>query len=299
VGAQGVMVEHVGEANNAGPAVSEVNGHFGNLSDGPMSNGTMSPLMGGAADRANTIAAMQQLASSTGGKAYFNTNDLGGALTHAIDDGAHYYTLSYSPTNAKMDGTYRSIEIRLKKGHDTLAYRRGYNADARSASEPATGTDPMAPVMKLGLPSTTGIFYGVHVAPITTQPLPDAARAGQNAKLSGKTVRYNVDFFIRLTDVAFQVDAKGNHDGKLDVGLMAFDHNGNPVNWDRATEAMNLQPAEFDAMQKSGIPVHMQLDLPDENVYLVSGVYDWGNGKSGSLEIPLEAGKGAPGGPGH
>jgi hypothetical protein len=47
-------------------------------------------------------------------------------------------------------------------------------------------------------------------------------------------------------------------------------------------------------MQKSGIPVHMQLDLPDENVNLVTGVYDWSSGKTGSLEIPIEPGHGAP-----
>ena len=294
VGAQGVMVEHTGEANSAGPGATEVNGHFGNLADGPMSNGTMTPLMGGAADRGNTMTAMQQLAASTGGKAYFNTNDLNGALTRAIDDGSHYYTLSYSPSNAKMDGTYRNIEIHLAKGHYALAYRHGYNADAGSPLEPTAGTDPMAPVMKLGLPSATGLLYGVHVAPMTPQPLPDAARAGQNAKLSGATVRYSVDFFIRLADVALQIDSKGEHDGKIEVGLMAYDRDGNPVNWDRVTLGINLRPAEFEAMQKSGIPVHMQLDLPDENVNLVTGVYDWGNGKTGSLEIPIQPARVAP-----
>jgi VWFA-related protein len=290
VGAQGVMVEHVGEAETAGPAGPEGSGHFGNLADGPMSNGAMSPFIGSAADRANTMAAMQQLASSTGGKAYFNTNDLGGALTHAINDGAHYYTLSYSPTNAKMDGTYRNIEIRLRKGHDTLAYRRGYNADAASSPEPAAGTDPMAPMMKLGLPSATGVLYGVHVTPMAKQPLPDATRAGQNANLKGPAVRYNVNFFVRLSDVALQVDSKGDHDGKLEAGLMAYDRDGNPVNWDRITLAMNLRPAEFGAMQKSGIPVHMEIDLPVEYAYLVTGVYDWSSGKSGSLEVPMQSG---------
>ncbi len=294
VGAQGMMVEHAGEADGAAPGAAEVNGHFGNVADGPMSNGTMTPLMGGAADRANTMVAMQQLASSTGGKAYFNTNDLNGALNRAINDGAHYYTLSYSPTNAKMDGTYRSIEIHLKKGHYTLAYRHGYNADTGSQTEAEAGTDPMAPVMKLGLPGATGILYGVHVAPRTQQPSADAARAGQNEKLSGTTVRYRVDFFVRLADVALQADSKGEHDGKIEVGLMAYDRDGKPVNWDRVTVGMNLRSAEFEAMQKSGIPVHMQLDLPDEYVNLVTGVYDWESGKTGSLEIPLQPGHGAP-----
>ena len=294
VGAQGMMVEHVGEADSAGPAAPEGSVHFGDQPDGPMSNSTMTPFMGGATNRGNTIATMQQLATSTGGKAYFNTNDLNGALKSAINDGAHYYTLSYSPTNAKMDGTYRSIEIHLKNGHYTLAYRHGYNADDASSLEQTAGTDPMAAVMKLGLPSATGLVYRVQAVPATEQPAAGSQRAGQNAKLAGPTVRYTVDFSIRLSDVAFRTGPDGERNGKLEAGLMAFDQNGNPVNWDRVTAAMSLKPAEFAAMQKAGIPVHMQLDLPDAYVNLVTGVYDGGSGKTGSLEIPLQAGHGAP-----
>jgi hypothetical protein len=126
--------------------------------------------------------------------------------------------------------------------------------------------------------------------PMAKQPLPDATRAGQNANLKGPAVRYNVNFFVRLSDVALQVDSKGDHDGKLEAGLMGYDRDGNPVNWDRITLAMNLRQAEFGAMQKSGIPVHMEIDLPVEYAYLVTGVYDWSSGKSGSLEVPMQSG---------
>jgi len=289
VSAEGVMTEHIGEADSAGPAAPEGAGHYGSLGDGPMTDGTMSPFVAGAADRANTIAAMEQLAASTGGKAYFNTNDLNGALKRAINDGANYYTLSYSPTNTKMDGRYRNIDVRLPRGDYTLAYRRGYNADTASALEPEPGTDPLATVMKFGLPSATGLVYGVRVVPAAPQPGPEAARAGQNPKLKSPFTRYNVDFFIRWTDLAFQLSPQGERSGKIEVALKAFDRDGNAVNWDGVTQAMNLQPDAFNAMQKSGIPVHMEIDLPNEDVYLVTGVFDWGTGKTGSLEIQLRS----------
>jgi len=66
---------------------------------------------------------MEQLASSTGGKAYINTNDLNAAMRHAINDGANYYTLGYSRTEKKMDGSYRQIEVKVAKGKYKLAYR--------------------------------------------------------------------------------------------------------------------------------------------------------------------------------
>ena len=266
VSAEGMITEHTGEADSAGAGAPEGSRHFGGMGDGAMSNGTMEPYMAGVAGRANTVAAMEQLASSTGGKAYYNTNDLNAALQRAINDGAHYYTLSYSPANAKMDGTYRGIEIHVTKGHYSLAYRRGYNADSASSLEAASGTrpgngpatDPLASEMKLGLPSATGLFYGMRVVPATRRPPPNAARAGQNPKLSGSTVRYNVDFLVRLTDLTFQAGPKGEHDGRIEVGLMAYDHDGSAVNWDGVTQAVHLQPAAYDAMQKSGLRIHMR-----------------------------------------
>jgi hypothetical protein len=33
----------------------------------------------------------------------------------------------------------------------------------------------------------------------------------------------------------------------------------------------------------------MEIDLPNTEVYLETGVYDWGSGKAGTLEIPLNA----------
>jgi VWFA-related protein len=73
--------------------------------------------------------AMEQLAADTGGKAFFNTNDLNAAMMHAIENGSHYYTLVYTPTNKKMAGAYRKIEVKTTVGKYNLSYRRGYNAD--------------------------------------------------------------------------------------------------------------------------------------------------------------------------
>lgn len=43
---------------------------------------------------------MEQMAQDICSKAYFNTNDLIAATQRAIADGAHYYKLIYTPTNA-------------------------------------------------------------------------------------------------------------------------------------------------------------------------------------------------------
>jgi VWFA-related protein len=246
-----------------------------------------------AADRADKIMAMEQLAADTGGKAFYNTNDLNAAMTHAIEDGSHYYTLVYTPTNKKMDGKYRRIEVKVPESRYKLAYRRGYNADDSLTADARPEADPLRPMLMRGLPSATQLLYGVRVVPVTPQPAPNATRAGKNPKLTGQFTRYSVDFLIRWTDVKLEPASDGTHSGNIQVGLLAYDRDGNAVNWVGATQGMDLKPEIYAAIQKWGVPAHMEIDLPDTDVYLETGIYDWGTGKMGTLEIPLHPGAAA------
>jgi hypothetical protein len=242
-----------------------------------------------AAKRSDKIMAMEQLANDTGGKAYYNTNDLNAAMQRAINDGSHYYTLAYTPTNKKMDGSYRRIRIKLIEGKYKLAYRRGYNADDSTRTQAQPDFDPLRPLLVRGLPGVTELLYGVRVVPAAQQPGPDAKWAGENPQLAGPVTRYTVDFMIRWTDVKLEPAQGDMHSGTIQVGLLAYDRDGKAVNWAGATQEMNLKPEIYAAIQKSGIPAHMEIDLPNTDVYLETGVYDWGTGKAGTLEIPLHS----------
>src|SRR5262249_2849877 len=86
------------------------------------------PVNEDAADRAVNQIAMETLARDTGGKAFYNANALDEAMAHAVDEGSHYYTLAYAPSNSKRDGKYRSVELKTTGGSYKLAYRHGYYA---------------------------------------------------------------------------------------------------------------------------------------------------------------------------
>jgi VWFA-related protein len=282
VGAQGVMKENVIDADNAGPGLSPMGGvHIGSAMP-------MNDYIREAAKRTDTMASMEQIANDTGGKAYFNTNDLNTAVKRAIDDGSHYYTVVYTPTNKKMDGTYRHIAINVTaKGKYKTAYRHGYNADSTSKVQAEPVADPLRPLLIRGLPSSTQLLYGVRVVPAVPQPPPNAKRAGMNPQLTGPTTRYNVDFMIRWQDVKLDPASQSTRTGNIQVGLLAYDRDGKPVNWAEATQGMTFKPDAYAAIQKSGIPAHAEIDLPNTDVYLETGVYDWGSAKAGTLEIPL------------
>ena len=56
---------------------------------------------------------MEQMASDTGGHAFYNTNGLASAVAKAIDAGSNYYTLTYTPTDHNWNGSYRNIHVEL------------------------------------------------------------------------------------------------------------------------------------------------------------------------------------------
>ena len=255
IGAEGMMVEHVCDPVINTRQCYDVEGGEVSSRSGPGSSARgadMGAYINEDAARSDKIMAMEQLAKDTGGKAFYNTNDLNAAMQHAIADGSHYYTIVYSPTNKKMDGSYRRIEIRVPESKYRLAYRRGYNADDSLAIDTKTDSDPLHPLMLRGMPSATQLLYGVRVVAVNPQPAANAPRAGKNAKLTGPTKRYSVDFMIRWTDVRLEPAADGKHTGKLQVELLAYDRDGHAVNWVGGTQQMSLTPDLYAAMQRSG-----------------------------------------------
>jgi hypothetical protein len=276
VGAEGLMMEQIYDASSSGRGSSGTGGQT-----------TMDPYMAGASQRADTISAMERIATSTGGKAYYNTNDLNGAMQRAIHDGANYYTIAYAPTSKKMDGSYRQIDVRLTSGRYKLAYRRGYNADNVPAPDAKGAHDPLAPLLHYGLPAASGVLFGAQ-ATVTNQKSPDGKTAGENSALKGPVARHVVEFIIRAGDVTWQTTANGNRSCRILVGLKAYDRDGNAVNWQGGVETIEVSATEYGSLQKKGIQAHLEIDLPHGDFRLVTAVYDWNSGKAGTLELPVQ-----------
>ena len=294
VGAEGVVNNHLLEASNDRPINTE-----GATPDNRMGGSTsqrqadkMAPYAAEHAARGANISAMEQLAADTGGEAILNANDLNKAIARVVQNGSHYYTVVYTPTNKNMDGKYRRIEVKLSGGKYKLSYRRGYYADAAAKDaapdeDAKANADPLRPLLARGMPSATQLLYGVRVLAATPQPAATAPPAGGNTTLTPPLTRYSVDFLIRWNDVDLQLTPQGNHGGRIQLGVIAYGRDGKPVNWVGVTQNMNINPATFEAIQRSGIPAHIEIDLPQQDVYLATGVYDWASRKAGTLEIPL------------
>jgi hypothetical protein len=95
---------------------------------------------------------------------------------------------------------------------------------------------------------------------------------------------------IRWSDITLQAAAQDTHTGKFQVDLLAYDRDGKIVNWQGGTLLVDLNPETYNAIRNSGFPEHAEIDLPNTDLYLATGIYDWNTGKAGTLEIPLHPG---------
>jgi hypothetical protein len=129
----------------------------------------------------------------------------------------------------------------------------------------------------------------VGVQPANPQPAANAERAGDNANLTGPFKRYAVDFLIHSKDLDLQTTSDGNRHGRVQIELVAYDRNGKALNWTGDTSKFNLKPAIYASIEKSGMHAHMEIDVPQGEAWLATGVYDWNAGKAGTLEIPLSS----------
>jgi VWFA-related protein len=244
----------------------------------------------GSAARDSNHSVMDQLAKDTGGQAYYNTNGLNDALSRVVNNGTRYYSLAYSPSNTTMDGKYRRIQVKLLKGKDNLAYRRGYYADdlqTALAAGQKPDTDPLLMLMGRNLPDYSQILYKIKVVPSNPQPAPDAPRIGSNPDLKGPFTRYGVDFAIAPQDLRLDPTPDGGRHGNIEIVLLAYDREGKPLNFVVTKGDVNFDAKLYENVQKVGLQIHKEIDVPQEYVYLRTGIYDLKSNTAGTLGVPL------------
>lgn len=258
----------------------------------PMSLAVSNALTKEAEDRNSTHVVMDQLARDTGGKATYNQNEFKEALAEDIDNGAHYYTLAYTPAKLRDQGRKRKIEVKLAQGRYSLAYRRSYFEDTPKelrAAEMAKVKDPLRPLMDRGMPNFTELRYQMRILPVDPQPASSVARAGDNSALKTPFTRYGVDFTLATGGLALVPGPDGVRRGKIEVALVAYSRDGRPLNWRFQFVGLVVRPDQYAMAQNSGIPFHLDLDVPPGDIYLRSGIFDSSSNKAGTLEIPLSA----------
>jgi len=270
----------------------------GNSGGGAQSTATMAEAEERGADQAN----MQRLADQTGGRAFVNTNGLSDVMAKISNESADFYTISYTPTNAKMDSTFRNIDVKVAGGKFSLSYRRGYlardtdlpgvsvatreQALHKLAEQNPSAVDPLLAFMDLGMPQSEQILYKLKIEQVS--PKADAAAMEQNGQ-SGKGQSYAVDFAIDLKDVDLKLDSDGLHTGALNISLIAYDRYGKIGSRKDFLVPLNIKPDVYSLFERTGVQLHRDMLVPKGQYWLRTGVFDRVSGKVGTMEVALSS----------
>jgi VWFA-related protein len=116
---------------------------------------------------------MEDLAGGTGGRAFYNTNDIAGSVRKAIDDTKVSYVLGFYPDEADFDGRYHELRVQVsgRKGLE-LRSRQGYYASDK-APVPDAALQAALQQAVSGPLQASRIEIGVHVTR-TNQPEPNS-----------------------------------------------------------------------------------------------------------------------------
>src|SRR6266849_82381 len=244
--------------------------------------------------------AMDEIAQGSGGHAFYNTNGLERAVATATEEGANYYTLSYSPRNMKFDGGLLKIRVILTQKGYHLSYRHSYFADDESALRGKAAKAPFDYVdatMQRGAPLARELIVEAHVAAEGAPALvtPDQinqlshlpAFASQKKWDAVQIQRYAIDYAVLGKQLTFVVPADGTHHGNLEFHFAAYDTDGNLLLGTRTSVDETFPPKLFEQVRSGAYRARQWVDIPTQAAWLRLAVRDAVGNRIGSLEIPL------------
>ena len=111
---------------------------------------------------------------------------------------------------------------------------------------------------------------------------------GTNSDLKGPFVRYTIDFAISPGDLRLEQSPDAARHGAIEVVLVAYNREGKPLNLVMSRHEIRVQAKDYATMQKGGLPLHEEIDVPTGEGFLRTGIYDLKSNYAGTLGVPLE-----------
>ncbi|MGZ7074266.1 MAG: VWA domain-containing protein, partial [Candidatus Angelobacter sp.] len=261
---------------------------YGNSLGGSTLRGGMAGQMDREADdRMASHGTMNDLADRTGGRAFYNRNDLDGAVRDSITDGSTYYTLGYYPENKDWNGGFRNIQVKLRRGGVKLRYRIGYFAMDTAAFaklNPKRQDEDFDDALSLNIPVSTALPFQAVVTP-------------PSAKTQNKVVvMYRVDPHA----LSFETSNDGLQAVNMECAVRVFPKKNpdKPVTTEAQKMGGAMNADAYAKVMKGFFPCRDQLALQPGDYLLRLGVRDNVTGLIGtanaSLSIPEESSSANP-----
>lgn len=208
-------------------------------------------------DHFSSQTAMSSMAQRTGGKTFFNRNDIDTGVRTSMDDGSTYYTLEYYPKNKNWDNKFRHVKVKLNQPGVKLQYRDGYYADNPIRYGSNTMSNEFSQALDVKAPSLTAVAFQAAVM------LP-------SAQTQNRTV---VNVAINPHTLAFQRGSDDLEHAHVSCVVWAYPPKGDPIRAEGTYDAA-LKADEYQQLMKAYFPCRRALDLKPGHYTLRIGVLD-------------------------
>jgi VWFA-related protein len=216
-----------------------------------------------------TLETMDALANGTGGKAFYNSNDLFSSLRSAIDDSRLTYEIGYYPSDVRWDGSFHTVTVALKKPDLIVRARKGYFA----LPEPA----PNAKALR-------GVLANAVLSPLESTGLSLAVRVKATPRDNGIAVSAMIFFDPR----SIQFDIKNGHfAGTANMLVAQLNDKNQVLNAAQQSFPLNLSGSQYEQFLKQQVEFTQEITILPNAAQLRVVLCDGKSGKVGAVAIPL------------
>jgi VWFA-related protein len=221
----------------------------------------------------STIDSLNELADMTGGRAFYNTNDLTSSFKHAADDGSAYYLASYYLDTHTNKTGWRKLKVQVDKKDAKVRAREGFFVSNATMNPDATRSSDLAYALSSPIEST-----GV---PISMKWL----------GTSGDGAKKRAEFIVHMPSGGASIEASnGQNHLNFDFAAAAYVHNSknsqSAVTTGR-TVNMVVSDAQMATLSGKGIDMKNALDLGPGQYVVRVVIRDNVTGRIGSVTAPL------------
>lgn len=216
------------------------------------------------------FATMNTLADRTGGRAFYNTNDIFGSIRKAIEDSQVTYVLGYYPSHGDWDGKWREIKVEVKRAGVHLRFRRGYFALPDSTPTPQQEQAMLRDAVTSSLDFTT---LGINITADAVD-VPGARRLHATIQVDAR-------------DITLEPQG-GRWVGVLDFVFVQRAADGKQLASESQQISMHLTKERYDLLMKNGLIWERDLPIVAGVAQLRLVARDNGSGSVGSVSVPVD-----------
>ncbi len=215
------------------------------------------------------IDTLNDFADMTGGKAFYNTNDLAGSFKRAADDASSYYMLGYYLDTKNNKPGWRKLQVKVGKKDVEVRARNGFFV-TNAAMNPLLSRDrDMAnalhsPIEGTGVPMT--------VQWVGLAPDGDRKKAVFSAHMPGGGLTF---------------EGNGRSQLNFDFAALAYDKDGKEAGQTARNYTPVVPDAQIASVRSNGMDFRNVLELAPGKYTVRFVVRDNVTGKVGSVTAPL------------